>query len=397
MNKFMKKVLLFCAAMVAAMNMSATITEMTCAQAKQYVKDNLLNSGDVAEDSVAVTGYVTKDYSGLSRKQQRFSMDDVRGTTETLHCYFANMPEGEAALNVGDKVTVKGKLMNYNGGAQIKYGDVAAIIERISVDIDTLESTVCDVIEEGEYLNDGDKTTDYFTVEAVVTSIKTPMNSYNQESFWMTCETNEKQLQAYNLEMEDGVEAMIGDKVFAIGKIQKYGTTIELVAGTAKVIEKGDVKVDTISVNVAQAIEAGMLLDKGQTSVNVYIVEGYADSIAYAFSEEKQNMSFFMCDDMSAPAFDFEAYNVTTEKEVTLGTKVYVMGNLYHYYKAAIDDKPEINLIEISKGTVYFENPLTQSVEAARENKTSVKLIENGQLVIIRDGVKYNALGTVVK
>ena len=390
----MKKILFFCAALVAAINANATITTMTCAEAKQYVQDHL-QSGETATDSVSVTGYVTKDYSGISRGQQRFSMDDNKGTVETIHLYYANMPEGEAALNVGDKVTVKGLLQNYNGSAQMKNGDVAAIIERIQINIDTIESSVCEVIEEGESLNAGEKTTDYFIVEGIVSSIKSEMNQYNQESFWMVCDANEKELQAYNAVMKNGEAAQVGDKVKVIGRIENFNGTIELSAASAEVLEKGDVQIDTLRVTVAEAIAAGKALERGKTSVNVYIVEGYNDSIAYNFSESSKNMSFYMCDDLANPSYEFEAYKAKTEVDIPVGTKVQIIGNLYHYYKAAVDEKPEIDIVEISEGQAIIVPQ--EGIDNINSGEKATKLIEAGQVVIIRNGVRYNALGVEVK
>ena len=112
-----------------------------------------------------------------------------------------------------------------------------------------------------------------------------------------------------------------------------------------------------------------------------------------------------MCDNMAEPSYDFEAYRVSTEQAVEKGAKVYVVGNLYHYCKAAIEDpehpennKPEIDLIEISEGKVFFENPLPQGIERIQTSViSSQKVMENGQLVIIKNGVKYNVVGAQVK
>ncbi len=380
--------------MVAAISANAAITTMTCAQAKQYALDNL-QSGQTGTDSVAVTGYVTKDYSGLSRGQQRFSIDDAKGTLETVHCYYANMPAGEAALNVGDKVTVKGLLQNYNGSAQFKNGDVAAIIERIQIEIDTIESSVCEAIAEGEALNAGEKTTDYFIVEGIVSSIKSEMNQYNQESFWMVCGDNNKELQAYNAVMKDGDAAKIGDKVKVIGRIENFNGTIELSSASAEILEKGNVKIDTIKATVAEAVAAGKALEKGKTSVAVYIVEGYCDSIVYKFNDKSKNMSFYMCDDMANPTYEFEAYKVSTDVDVPVGTKVYVVGNLYHYYKAATTDKPEVETIEISEGTVYLSDP--QGIENIVLTEKAQKVIVDGVIYIVRDNKMFNLQGAQVR
>ena len=394
----MKKILTLCAALVAAMSMNA-ITSMTCSEAKNAAL--ALQSGATGTDSVAVTGYVTYTNGTVSPSrtdasimQQVFWMDDNKGTTQTFQAYWCNLPSNEA-LNVGDKVTIKGFLMNYGGStAEMKNGDVV-ILERAVVHFDTLAVSVCEAITEGEALNDREITNDFFTLTAVVSAIDTEMDQYNVQSFFMTCADNNKQLQAYKLNMVGGVAAHLGDTVEVFGKIQKYGEKIEIISGNAKVIGKGNIQQRKISATVAQAVTEGMLLERGAKSVDLFIVEGYVDSIAFAFSEKNKNMSFYMCDDMQNPTYNFEAYRVSTDQDVAIGTKVYVMGMLYHYYKAATETAPEIDLVEISDGKLYLTDP--SAINNFREEKNSVKVMENGQIYIIKDNVKYSVLGVEVK
>ena len=394
----MKKILTLCAALVAAMSMNA-ITSMSCVEAKNAAL--ALQSGETGTDSVAVTGYVTYTNGTVSPSrtdpsimQQVFWMDDQKGNTQTFQAYWCNLPSNEA-LNVGDKVTIKGFLMNYGGNtAEMKNGDVV-ILERVVVHFDTLDVTVCEAIAEGESLNDREITNDFFNLTAVVSSIDTEMDQYNVQSFYMSCADNNKQLQAYKLNMVDGVAAQVGDTVEVFGKIQKYGEKIEIISGNAKVVGKGNVQIKKISVNVAQAVAAGMQLERGAKSVDLYIVEGYVDSIAFAFSADKKNMSFYMCDNMQSPTYNFEAYKVSTEQDVAVGTKVYVMGLLYRYYKAATETTDEIDLIEISEGKLYMTDP--SAITNFSEEKNSVKVLENGQIYIIKNNVKYSVLGVEVK
>ena len=389
----MKKIFTFAALLCAAVTMNAEITAMTCAEAKEAALQ--LNSGATGTDSVAVTGYVTYTNGTLSRGQQTFWLDDEKGTTQTFQAYWCNIPSGEDALNVGDKVTIRGFLMNYNGTtAEMKNGDTQ-ILERVVIKRDTMEATICEVIEEGEALNAMEITNDFFIVEGIVSSVATPLNQYKQETFSLTCDQNSKELKVYNILMKDSVEAFIGDKVSVFGKIQNYNGTIEIISGTAEVLEKGNVKIDTISVSVAQAVAAGKALENGKTSVEVYIVEGYCDSIAYNFSETTKNMSFYMCDDLANPSYEFEAYKASTEVDIPVGTKVQIVGNLYHYYKAATDDKPEIDLVEISNGKAIVV--AEQGIDKITSSEKALKRIEAGQVVIIRNGVRYNALGIEVK
>ena len=387
----MKKIFTICAALVAAMTMSAAITEMTCAEAAAAAA--LLEDKTAGKDSVAVTGYVTNTDGKISKGQQVFWMDDEKGTKKTFEGYWCNLPEGEGALNVGDKVVIKGFLMRYSSTYEMKNGDIT-ILERANVKFDTIPVTICEAIEEGEALADGDNTQDYFVVEGVVSTIDSQNDTYHTQQFNLTCDKNSKTLQAYNVTM-DGDYAAIGDSVLIIGKLKKFGSIIEII-GDGKVTQKGNVKIDTLSVTVAEALAAAQALKNGATSKEVYAVTGYVDSISYAYSEEYDNISFFMCDDMANPVYEFQAYRAKGGKELTVGTKVIVTGNLYHYYKAATDDAKEQNKYQLNAGAT-IEIISAEGVENITIENAATKLIENGQLVIIRNGVRYNAAGTVIE
>ncbi len=388
----MKKIFTICAALVAAMTMSAAITEMTCAEAAAAAA--LLEDKTAGKDSVAVTGYVTNTDGKISKGQQVFWMDDEKGTKKTFEGYWCNLPEGEGALNVGDKVVIKGFLMRYSSTYEMKNGDIT-ILERANVKFDTIPVTICEAIEEGEALADGDNTQDYFVVEGVVSTIDSQNDTYHTQQFNLTCDKNSKTLQAYNVTM-DGDYAAIGDSVLIIGKLKKFGSIIEII-GDGKVTKKSDVKIDTLSVTVAEALAAAQALENGATSKEVYAVTGYVDSISYAYSEQYDNISFFMCDDMANPVYEFQAYRAKGGKDLNVGTKVIVTGNLIHYYKAATEDKAELHSYQMNAGATIEIVGGTEGVENITIENAATKLIENGQLVIIRNGVRYNAAGTVIE
>ena len=230
----MKKFLFLWVALIATLNMSAAVTQMTCAEAADAAK--LLQSGQTGTDSVAVTGYVTNTDGKISRGQQTFWMDDEKGSKKTFEGYWCNIPEGEAPLNVGDKVVIKGFLLRYKDIYEMKNGDIT-ILERAIVKIDTIQATVCEAVEECEALEDGDNTQDVFVVEGIVSSTPEQNDTYNTQKFNVTCKDNNKDLQAYNVTMAEGYAA-IGDKVRLTGKLKKYGTTLELI-GSGVVLEKG--------------------------------------------------------------------------------------------------------------------------------------------------------------
>lgn len=388
----MKKILTLCMAVIAAMSMSAEIKNMTCAEAANAAA--LLQSGQTGTDSVAVTGYVTNTDGKISKGQQTFWLDDEKGSKRTFQGYWCNMPDGESPLNIGDKVVIKGLLMNFKNTAEMKNGDVT-ILERAIVKIDTIKATVCDAIEEGEALADGDNTQDVFVVEGVVSSIPENNDTYKTQKFNVTCEENEKNLQAYNVTMKDGYAAL-GDKVRLTGKLKKIGTTIELV-GDGLVLEKGNVQIDTVEVNVAEALAAVKALENGKVSKEVYVITGYIDSISSAYSDQYKNISFYMCDDLKALAYEFQAYRVKGGQDLKVGDKVAVTGNLQHYYKAAEEEKPEKHGYQTNAGATYEIINETANSNVFVEKEKAVKFVRDGQIYIRKNNVEYTILGTEVK
>lgn len=387
----MKKIFTLCVAFVAAMSMSAEVRNLTCAEAASEAA--LLQDGETGKDSVAVTGYVTSTDGRLSKGQQTFWMDDEKGNKKTFEGYWCNIPAGEDPLNVGDKVVIKGLLMRYKTTYEMKNGDVT-ILERAVVQIDTIEVSVCEAIEEGESLADGDNTQDVFIVEGVVASVASQNDEYKTQKFDVACDDNDKTLQAYNVTMEQGYAA-VGDKVRLTGKLKKYGTIIELI-GDGLVIEKGDVKIDTIAATVAEALTAAKALENNKVSADVYVITGYIDSISSAYSEQYKNISFFMCDDLNAPAFEFQAYRVKGGETLKVGDKVTVTGNLMHYYKAATEDQAEKHGYQTNAGATFVMVTESAVENVISNTKNAVKIVRDGQLIIIRNGVEYNATGAAL-
>lgn len=123
----MKRPLFLTVVLLMAASVSAQ-TAVTCAEAAALMPSS---TNGVTTETYIVTGYVTTTDGKISKEQQCFWMDDAPGSTKTIQGYWCNLPEGEkdVALTVGDKITVTGKIMNYNGSPEIKNGDVA-VLER---------------------------------------------------------------------------------------------------------------------------------------------------------------------------------------------------------------------------------------------------------------------------
>jgi len=391
----MKKVLFLCAAVMAAMNMSAAITEMTCAEAAAAAA--LLDDKKPGTDSVSITGYVTATDGRISKGQQTFWMDDNKGTTKTFEGYFCNLPAEDLTankpLNVGDKVNIKGFLMRYGTTYEMKNGDVT-ILERAVVRYDTIQATICEAIEEGEALNDGDQTSDYFDVTGTVASLISQNETYHNQTLYMECADNSKLFQVYSctvMDPDSTVFAAAGDTIKVLGRLKKYGTTIEIIGSMWIVGKAAPVEIDTISATVAEATTAGLALKAGFVSTDVYIVTGYVDSIVSEFNAEYSNMSFYMCDDMAAPTYNFQAYRAIIAQAATIGSKVQITGNLKHYVS-----KDSVSTIEIEKGDCEIIELAGLEQIVANPKAEGKKMIVNGRLYLIGKGVAYDALGNAV-
>ena len=402
MFKQMKKIFTFAAMCFAAMSLNAQEPiAVSCAEAAAAMP---AQADSETEDVYIVTGYVTNTNGAISPSrtdatidQQTFYMDDVKGSQKTLQGYWCNLP-GHEALNVGDKITLTGKILNYKNTPEIKNGDVV-ILERATVKIDTLDASVCEALEEGASLNAGDYSDDIFRVYGCLKGTD-QVNNNGQHTFEMAC--GENTFKPYNCKGEEGLELGKGDSVVVIGKLYNYNGTIEISNGTVELIQKSSQEEIIIPVTVSEATDIAMALENGKSTDSRYAITGYVDSIAAPYDEGFGNISFFMTDDMATPTYDFEAFRVKVSAEdaekIVLGAKVTVTAALQHYYKAGDQEKelPEINLAEtVAGGTLVFEDE--QGVENVSEENKTIKRIENGQILIIRNGVRYNAVGAIVK
>lgn len=394
----MKKIFTLFAAVVAAMSLSAqTPTAMTCAEAASAAAalpstDGKGTLDDTNSTLAAVTGYITNTNGTVSREQQTFYIDDVKGSgAKTVQAYWANLPEEDKVtpLAVGEKVTITGRLFNYNGTTpEIKNAEVT-VLEHLVVNYDTTEVSICDAIEIGEALNAGDVSEDYYIVKGVVVTANAYNGTYNNQTFDFKCADNNKVLEAYNVSVADTVA--VGDTVEVLGRLTNYNDTkIEFNGGKGTILHKA--VVNTITCTVEWATNTGMAFERGAQSQSKYVITGYVDSIATPYSQQYDNISFFMCDDMAKPTYDFEAYRVKGGADLKVGDKVVVTGYIQHYYKAATETEPEVELIETVAGATY-ELLSGAAVENVKTATKAVKVIENGMLIIIKDGVRYSALG----
>ena len=190
---------------------------------------------------------------------------------------------------------------------------------------------------------------------------------------------------------DENVATVVNGNVTAVG------------VGTANIIATAGVGVaDTCAVTVtaptiltcdsAKTLALSVSVDKEVVANGKFVVRGYVIKFVGDPSTDFSkfdNYSFWMADSKDATEGTFEAYQVAPKDGKTIvavGDYVEVVGDLTKY-----GDTPET----VGKGNATvakLANPTT-AIDNTTLRTPSVKTIENGQLVIIRDGVKYNAMG----
>lgn len=235
------------------------------------------------------------------------------------------------------------------------------------------------------------------------------------ESFWMAdTQGKDKVIQAYKFKTVTpaGVGLAVGAKVKLAGKLLHYVNsnngqeTAEVKNGAVTIVEGGEeIKADE-EVTVAEALAIAQALEQNATSDKVYGITGFVASIVYPYDETK-GISFWMSDDPEdRTSQDFEAYQVHCSPEIGAkiaeGSKVRVVAKVTHFHQ---DAKPAEGDQEAKEEKTVYETVKGGTVELADGSAVdniyfdvpAVKLIENGQIIIIRNGVRYNVQGQIAQ
>lgn len=181
----------------------------------------------------------------------------------------------------------------------------------------------------------------------------------------------------------------------------EYTAPFELTATTTvkAVAYDGEKASDIISKTFKQlqvlTCEAAAELCAATESADKYVIRGYVTNIAYAYDAGFNNTSFWMADTKDGGKV-FEAFCSTpiaaADKDVKVGDYVEVIGKIVLYGTTP----------ETVQGGTYTIIPApeagpTTGVDNVEATVAAKKAIINGQLVIVKDGVKFNAQGQVIK
>ena len=127
-------------------------------------------------------------------------------------------------------------------------------------------------------------------------------------------------------------------------------------------------------------------------------IEAYVASIKTAYSAEHGNITVWLNDDPSSTFGNIQAYRASCSAEdgaaIVEHCRVRVVGNIVHTtWEDAGETKHTYQVAQGAKLVITNGAGVEQTIVLDK----AVKMIENGQLIIEKNGVKYNAQGAVVK
>ena len=225
-------------------------------------------------------------------------------------------------------------------------------------------------------------------------------------TFWMDDQTGSKKtFEAYKFKtLEPAGKAIAeGAKVKVTGYVTNYnGTTAEIKDGAVEILSGGE-EVKTIKATVAEAITAAEALANNAVTTDLYEITAFIADVAYAYSADYGNISLWLTDTEGSSEQVFQAYRAKCDasiaEQLVAGAKVVITGNLKKQYDAEKTEedgtvKPERTILEIVNGKVVLYGT---GVDNINTDVQAVKFIENGQIYILRNGVRYNLQGQVAE
>ena len=336
----MKKFFSIFAALLFAGGLFAA-TEMTCAEAREAAL-----GGSTAE--VTVTGYVTKVVAAWQEKYKNVSfwMADEKDGGEVFEAFRVVCEKEADAPDVGDKVKVTGTLTVFekdgNKTPETAAGGSFEIIEKAGGDNppvapgDTLSCAEAVELAVGG-------STDAVIVKGYVTEIAAEWSSqYKNISFWMADTKDGGQVfQAYRVNCESEENApKVGDLVWVKGNLKQHYEISEIAqGGTFGIVGQGgevNPPVGDDPTTCAEAAQAALSVSQNNELYNggkEYTIEGYVTEIKTEYSEQYNNITFWMADEEDGGNV-LQAYRCQPDSENDIpevGDYVSVTGQLTKY------------------------------------------------------------------
>ena len=188
------------------------------------------------------------------------------------------------------------------------------------------------------------------------------------------------------------------------GVVSAVGVGTAIITATAgKVSATCAVTVkEATAITCAEAVEIAKKVSGNNVAAEggKYVIRGYVTKLAYTPAEDMEkhgNYSAWMADtkDGGEVFMAYQAKPVDGKTIAAVGDYVEVVGDITKYTDK--DNNTTYETMGKGNATIKVIGDATAVEEVEVAPAKVVKVVENGQLVIIRDGVRYNAVGAVME
>ena len=378
----MKKISLFLSALlISAISMAATVTmDFTSAAGLEKIgiayPTTDAGNGAYATDLVEGKAYVQEDVAITAKYGSAATRIwlAAKGTLELRHYKKGSLTFTAPAGNVITKIVFTGSslsgLQNLNN--KTWEGTAASVVIPAADEASTLKINTITITYEAS------------GADVVATPIIRGENNFRKSSE-ITIEAADGMDVYYTL---DGTEPTTASTQYAAPFTITETTTVKAIAYDVAKAKASEVVSTTFSkMQTLTCAEAAALCTATATEEK-YIIHGYVSEMIEVFNTQYGNTTFWMADTKNGGQVlqIYRAKPVSeVEKNLQVGDYVEVIGTLVLY-----KGTPEVNT---GASVEKISEPGTSSVDNVVTNKQAAKFIENGQLVIVKDGIRYNVLG----
>lgn len=344
----------------------------------------------VSDKTYEITGYVSHVYNFLNPdygSETLYISDDPESTsTENAFQIYRGKPSTKTATGLHAKVKVITKIKNFKGTIETDGSTIPfEVLEASTFVPDTVN--IDEVVNLTEPLAEGSKTPVYYVVKGFIQEPGTFDTKNSNATFKLSQFPNEAEgpVTAYRatvLKADAEKVATKNNYVNVTGYLMKKGGAQIAQGAITAFVEAPDM--DTIHVNVAEALAAGLDLEIGAKSERIYAVTGFVNIVDEPFADGVE--TFYMADDALSEAQNFLALEIAIEVEASVGRQVEVVGRLQN-------TDGETVMIENGKARIIPG----EGIESIVLTEKAQKVVVDGVIYIVRDNKLFNLQGAQVR
>lgn len=193
-----------------------------------------LQAGEAQDAAKTITGVIASIDTPWSADYKNITVTIVVAGLENykIQCYRLK-GEGADALAVGDTITVKGTLKNYNGTYEFDAGCELTVKVEGEGEVPTAPEDPQEIVAAAYALEKGMALPYTASLTGVITSIDTPWSEqYGNITVTIQVGDNAEQpIVCFRLKGEGAAELAVGDTITVTGSIKNYNGTIEFDSG----------------------------------------------------------------------------------------------------------------------------------------------------------------------